>query len=513
MNVGAIAGFWAQSTPAADVIRADDQQQTWGEFDHATTQQAAGLAAHGVRPGDRVGIFAGNSVQWCQLTIAILKAGAVVVPLNVRLAPEEVRHIVANSGCRAVACDRALSPIFDLAFPTSKGRAPDVPIVRLGLSGAEGAPEGALAVADLDGPAVAAHHRKPDDPAIIAYTSGTTGLPKGAVLSHANLFAQLAQKSVSDGWSHRERTLLCLPLCFTGGIINNFLTTYLVGGTLLLEYSFEPARALRLLVEERATVLMGVPVMFHGIAAAPGFAEADLSSLRTALTGGSPVPEGLLRTYQAKGVAIRQAYGLTEAGGFVSQLPPHLSVDKPHSVGVPHPMTEVRVVDPDGLDVAQGETGELWVRGPQVMAGYWNDPSATSTAITNGWLHTGDLGRYDSDGMLEVVDRLKDLIISGGLNVYPAEVERVASDFPGVEEVGVFGVPDDRWGEVVALAVRGRDVNTEALIAFCRSKLADYKAPRIVVLAHEPLPRGTSGKVLRRKLGTQYAQYPAPSRR
>jgi fatty-acyl-CoA synthase len=500
MNVGAISAFWAKTTPDSDAISENGQRQTWLEFDRTTTRQAAGLATVGVRPGDRVGIFAGNSAQWCQLTIAILKAGAVVVPLNVRLAAEEVRHVVADSGCRAVACDTALGPIFDRAFPTTGVPTHVVPIVRLGLDGAEGD----VAVADLDGTTVAIHPTKPEDPAIIAYTSGTTGLPKGAVLTQANLFAQLVQKSVSDGWTHRERTLLCLPLCFTGGVINNFLTTYLVGGTLLLERGFDPARALRLLVQERASVLMGVPVMFQGIAAAPGFAEADLSALRTALTGGSPVPEGLLRTYQAKGVAIRQAYGLTEAGGFVSQLPPHLAVSKPHSVGVPHPMTEVRVVDPDGLDVPQGGTGEIWVRGPQVMSGYWNNPEATSVAITDGWLRTGDLGRYDSDGLLEVVDRLKDLIISGGLNVYPAEVERVAADFPGVAEVGAFGVPDDRWGEVVALTVRGNDVRADDLIAFCRSKIADYKTPRIVLLVEEPLPRGTSGKVLRRELRRQF---------
>jgi fatty-acyl-CoA synthase len=167
-------------------------------------------------------------------------------------------------------------------------------------------------------------------------------------------------------------------------------------------------------------------------------------------------------------------------------------------------MTEVRVVDPDGLDVPQGGTGEIWVRGPQVMSGYWNNPEATSVAITDGWLRTGDLGRYDSDGLLEVVDRLKDLIISGGLNVYPAEVERVAADFPGVAEVGAFGVPDDRWGEVVALTVRGNDVRADDLIAFCRSKIADYKTPRIVLLVEEPLPRGTSGKVLRRELRRQF---------
>jgi fatty-acyl-CoA synthase len=493
MNVGSVSAFWAGTRPDSDAVRTGGSGQTWSEFDRVTTRQAAGLSAVGVRPGDRVGILAGNSLQWCQLTIAILKAGAVVVPLNVRLAPDEVRHIVADAGCRAVACDRPLSPVFDAAFPKTSGH--DA-IVRLGLCDADGD----VAVADLDGDPTQAWPAQPDDPAIIAYTSGTTGLPKGVVLSHANLFAQLVQKSVSDGWGYQERTLLCLPLCFTGGIINNFLTTFLVGGTLLLESTFEPVRALQLLTEERATVLMGVPVMFQGLAGAPGFDEADLSSLRTALAGGSPVPEGLLRTYQAKGVAIRQAYGLTEAGGFVAQLPAHLAVSKPRSIGVPHPMTQVRVVGADARDVAAGEPGEIWVRGPQVMSGYWNNPEATSAAFAGHWLRTGDVGRFDSDGMLEVVDRLKDLIISGGLNVYPAEVERVAADYPGVADVGAFGIPDERWGEVVIVAVYGNGVDPDKLIAHCRAKIADYKSPRTVVVHDTPLPRSTSGKVLRHEL-------------
>jgi fatty-acyl-CoA synthase len=494
MNVGSISAFWAGTRPDSDVIRVDGQGHSWRAFDEVTSRQAAGLAASGVLPGDRVGIFGSNSLEWCQLVVATLKAGAVVVPLNVRLAPAELRHIITHAGCRAVACDPGLSPVFDAAFPQPGS------VVRLSLAGATNG----LAVADLDGPPTPAWPTIPDSPAIIAYTSGTTGLPKGVVLTHANLLAQLVQKSVADGWSFEERTLLCLPLCFTGGIINNFLTTFLAGGTLLLEPTFDPARALRLLTEDRATVLMGVPVMFQALAAASGFSTADLSSLRTALAGGSPVPEGLLRTYQSKGVAIRQAYGLTEAGGFVSQLPAQHAVSKPHSIGVPNPMTSVRIVDPLGVDVPPGVCGEIWVRGPQVMAGYWNDPVASAEAVVDGWLRTGDIGRFDEDRMLEIVDRLKDLIISGGLNVYPAEVERVAADFPGVEEVGAFGIPDERWGEVVTLAVRGDGVDPDDLIAYCRSALADYKSPRIVHVWSEPLPRSTSGKVLRRELRTRW---------
>ena len=475
---------------------------TWAEFDQRTDAIAAGLAGLGISGGERLGILGNNSVSWCELVVAAFKTGAVVVPLNIRLSPDELAYITAHAGCAAVAVDADLAERYDRV--AAGAGAP----VRIRM---EGAPGEGPTVEDLAAsrPDPAPVDAGEDDVAVIAYTSGTTGRPKGAMLTQRNVAAHVELMSRADGWTAATRTLLCVPLAFTGGIVNNFLATYGVGGTLVLERTFEPARALGLLTEHAVSTMIGVPVMWQGIADVPGFAEADLTSLTTAITGGAPVPEGLLRTYQAKGVLIRQAYGLTEATALVALLPAARAVDKPKAAGMPVLHTAVRIVDEDGHDRPAGETGEILVRGPQVMAGYWADEAATAAALAGGWLHTGDLGRFDGDGLLEIVDRKNDLIIAGGLNVYPAEIERVLHDYPGMVEAAVVGVPDARWGEVPAAIVRGTGpLDTDAVVAHCRRLLADYKTPRHVVVVDDPLPRSMSGKVLRRELRAKYQHIP-----
>jgi fatty-acyl-CoA synthase len=498
VDLAEICRAWARWQPDSVAIRCDDRDVTWRQLDGRSECIAAGLAAVGVRPGDRVGLLGSNSLDWCELTVAAGKAGAAVVPLNIRLTPAELAYVIADAGCAAVAVDADLADRYDRASKDLEPR------VRIRMDGAIG--DGA----DLD--ELAAHDPFADPveldgsaPAIIAYTSGTTGRSKGAVLSHGNLVAHIAMNGFANGWGPATRTLLCVPLAFTGGIVNNFVSTYGVGGTLVLERTFDPVRALALLVEQRISVMIGVPVMWQGIAEAPGFAAADLSALTTAITGGAPVPEGLLRTYQAKGVAIRQAYALTEATGIVTQLPARLASAKPRSAGLPMMHTRIRIADENGDPCPADVTGEILVRGPQVMSGYWGNAEGTADALRGGWLHTGDLGRLDRDGLLEVVDRKNDMIISGGLNVYPAEIERVLAEYPGLVEAAVVGVPDGRWGEVPAAIVRGcGPVDSAAVLSHCRSALADYKVPKHVVVVDEPLPRSMSGKVLRRALRAGY---------
>jgi fatty-acyl-CoA synthase len=479
-------------------VHFDGRAVTWREFDDRTDRIAAGLAGLGISAGERLGILGNNSLSWCELAVAAFKAGAVVVPLNIRLSPDELGYITAHAGCAGVAVDADLAQRFDRA-----GAGTAAP-VRIRM---EGAPGEGPTVDDL-----AASRPRPtpvevDDGevAVIAYTSGTTGRPKGAMLTHRNLLAHVSLMSRADGWTAATRTLLCVPLAFTGGIVNNFLATYGVGGTLVLERTFEPARALGLLTEHSVTTMIGVPVMWQGIADVPGFADANLTGLTTAITGGAPVPEGLLRTYQAKGVLIRQAYGLTEATALVALLPASRAIEKPKAAGMPVMHTDVRIVDELGQDCPAGATGEILVRGPQVMAGYWGDDAATKAALADGWLHTGDLGRLDDDGLVEIVDRKNDLIIAGGLNVYPAEIERVLHEYPGMVEAAVVGVPDTRWGEVPAAIVRAAGpLDPEAVVAHCRRLVADYKTPRHVIVVDEPLPRSMSGKILRRELRAKY---------
>ena len=508
MDLGGIGRYWARWQPDGVAVLSGGRALSWADLDRRTDAIAAGLAGRGLRAGDRLGILGQNSPGWCELVVAAFKLGAAVVPLNIRLSPDELRFIVGHAGCAAVAVDGELAPRYD-AVAADSGAA-----LRIRLEGAGGDGPTLDELAAEPGPAPA---DEIDEAAvaIIAYTSGTTGRPKGAMLTQRNLLAFIRLLGAAEGWTAATRTLLCVPLAFTGGIVNNFVGTYGAGGTLVLERTFDPARALELLVDEGITAMIGVPVMWQGIADCPGFDGADLGRLTTAITGGAPVPETLLRTYQRKGVLIRQAYGLTEATALVALLPPALAIDKPRACGRPVLHTEVRLVDEDGRECPAGEAGEILVRGPQVMAGYWGDPDATAAAVEDGWLRTGDLGRLDDDGLLEIVDRKNDLIISGGLNVYPAEIERVLADFPGMAEAAVVGVPDRRWGEVPAAIVRGAagPIDEAALVAHCRRLLADYKTPRHIVVVDEPLPRSMSGKVLRRELRAKYQDLPTTEER
>lgn len=499
MDLCGIGRYWARWQPDRTAIRWAGADVTWAELERRVAGLAAGLRGHGVSSGDRVGILAGNSVEWCELVLATYRAGAVVVPLNLRLSAPELSRLVADSGAAVVGLDAALAP----RWAEVAGEHPEVST--LGLHDGVAAELSLPSLRNTPPPGQETVNA-PTDPAIISYTSGTTGLPRGVTLTHGNVLAAAQQWQQADGWSRDTNLLLCVPLAFTGGIVNNFMGAYCCGATLVLEAEFAPARALKLITDTPIHAMAGVPVMFQGIAAAPGFADADLTALRSAVTGGSPVPETLLRAYQDKGVRIRQAYALTEAAGSVCILPPEHALDRVESAGLPQLHTRLRVVspdDPDGDDVPVGDIGEILVSGPQVMAGYWNNPSATSKALRDGWLHTGDLGRLDAAGYLSVVDRRNDKIISGGLNLYPAEIENVIAGFPGVVEVGAYGVPHERWGETVAVSVGlapGLALDVDAFVAHCRARLGDYKVPRHVVVAAEPLPRSMSGKVLRREL-------------
>ncbi len=496
LNLAEVCEYWGRWQPDSVMVEMSGAKATWGEFEERTRRIAVGLREHGVRPADRVGILGANSIAWCELVVGTLRAGAAVVPLNTRCTTPELAHMVDTVEPRLVAYDTACQPVF---APLADDRAD---IIRLSLDDvAEAdvtmaslrASEGELPNIDIE----------TDDPAIIAFTSGTTGHPKGAVLSHGNVLATINHHTRFENYGSDTKMLCAVPLAFTGGIINNLMVTYGAGGTLLLE-EFNPARALEVIVSTPVTAITAVPIMYEALAQLPEFENADLSALTTAVTGGAVVPEALLRVYEAKGVQIRQAYSLTEATASSTVLPRSHAITKRHTAGLPCIHTQVRVADPDGNDVPAGETGEILVRGPGVFQGYWNNPQATASVIVDGWLHTGDLGRLDDDGFLAVVDRKKDMIISGGINVYPAEIERAISEFPGVTEVAAMGVKHDRWGETVAVIVRG-DVDVDALYLYCRENLADYKVPRYIERADQPLPRSMSGKILRRVLKDEFA--------
>jgi fatty-acyl-CoA synthase len=496
VNLAEVGEYWARWQPEAVAMAADGVSVTWSRLEDRTRRTAVGLRESGVRPGDRVGILGLNSLHWCELALGTMRAGAAVVPLNIRCTTTELAYLVDNADLAVIGYDSALAGRYE---PLAADRPT---VVRVALDDAAPADTTMAALRDR-GAELPEIDIAAADPAVIAFTSGTTGYPKGAVLTHQNLLATINAYTRFEGYTSDTAMLCCVPLAFTGGIVNNFLTAYGVGGTLLLE-EFDPARALELIVDWPVNAMTGVPIMYEAIAAAPGFDEADLSALTTVITGGALVPDALLKRYEAKGVQIRQAYSLTEATGNTTLLPRSHFLSKRDSAGIPGVHTRVRIVAAGGVEAATGEVGEITVRGPQVSPGYWNDPGATAAAVVDGWLHTGDLGTLDDEGFLRVVDRKKDMIISGGLNVYPAEIERVVAEFPGIAEVAALGTGHERWGETVAVVVTGNDLDLDKLYQHCRENLADYKVPRYITYREQPLPRSMSGKILRRVLRDEF---------
>jgi len=494
MNLAAIGQFWARWQPDATAIRWAGSDISWSELDASTDALAAGLAERGITHGDRIAILAGNCPQWCEVSVAAWKLGAVIVPVNTRFTATEVAYVVADAGASMLMVDADLAGICDLVDTSTAVQSID--------------DLDALRRTDVPAPWC---DTADDDPAFICYTSGTTGDPKGAVLTHRSFDA------ASQGWaqalslSPTDRIALPFPLAFTGGLAL-FLFCYWSGATLVLEPAADPDRLFDLFEIERVTALLAVPVIIQQLVDHPRWDTADLSSWRIACSGGASVPPTLLRAVQARGVPMLQMFSLTESSAAGTILPNADALSKVGSAGLPVLHGQVRIADENDNDVPTGDVGEILLAGPQVMAGYWNRPDATAETLRGGWLHTGDLGRLDDDGYLYVVDRVKDMLISGGLNVYPAEIERLLAGVDGLVEVAVVGVPDDRWGETPAVIVfsAGAPVDPAVIVAACRDTLADYKQPRYLVVRDEPMPRGMSGKILKRHLRADLIDDPSP---
>ena len=478
----------ARRHPHLDALREPGRAVTYAELDARTTAVANGLIAMGVKPGDRVAILDKNSAAYFELMLAAGKAGAVAAPVNWRLAPREVRDVVDDAG--AVLC-----VVGDEFAAHADG-------VSARVAGFGELPR-------EDGPDP---HRDVDGDAVVwqLSTSGTTGVPKGAMLTHDNLYAcmpgiLLEAPEMIEG----SRTLVAMPLYHIGGCGWAIAAMY-AGTTLVVEREIVPDRLLRTIVDEQIGCAFLVPAVLLFLAQLGDVDGADFSRLRRIFYGASPItPELLTRCIELFKCSFTQVYGLTETTGAIASLgnDEHTG-ERLLSCGRANLGSEIRIVDSAGRDVATGEVGELVMRGRQVMRGYHNRPGETAEAIRDGWFHTGDAAAFDAGGYIYIRDRIKDMIVTGGENVYPIEVESAIAEHPGVADVAVIGVPDHRWGETVkAVVVRrpGSNVTEAEIIDFTRPRLGGFKRPTSVDFV-DGIPRNPTGKILKRELREAYWQ-------
>jgi long-chain acyl-CoA synthetase len=472
--------------PDRPAVRLGDEVLSYAELDGRTAQVAGWLRERGLRPGDRVGIMLPNVLAFPVLYYGVLRAGGVVVPMNPLLKAREVKHYLGDSGARLV-----------FAWPTASGEA------EAGAADAGAVTVTAGWLAEMaswpSSPEVAA--RADDDTAVLLYTSGTTGTPKGAQLTHANMRANASVTATSLlDLSPDDVIMGCLPMFHAFGQTCGLNTAVLAGACITLIPRFDAATALKVIERDRVTVFEGVPTMYVAmLSAGPGV--ADTSTLRVCVSGGAALPVEVLRGFaQAFGARIIEGYGLSETSPVASFN--RVDGARPGSIGYPVDGVDMRVVAEDGREVPSGEVGEIAIRGHNVMKGYWNHPEATAEAIRDGWFHTGDMARKDEDGFYFIVDRKKDLIIRGGFNVYPREIEEVLYEHPAVLEAAVIGLPHPTHGEEVAAAVAlkpGCAATPDELRGYVRERVAVYKYPRRVWLV-DALPKGPTGKILKREV-------------
>jgi long-chain acyl-CoA synthetase len=477
--------------PGRPAVRLDDLVLTYQELEERSVRVAGLLAARGLEPGDRVGLMLPNVPQFPMLYYGVLRAGGVVVPMNPLLKAREIAYYLEDSGAGLL-----------LAWESTLGEA---------AKGAEAAGADLIPVApaELDRllaeqtpePAVAS--RADDDTAVILYTSGTTGRPKGAELTHANLRRNAAVSATTLFHLEPEDVVMgCLPLFHSFGQTCGLNAAVGSGACLTLVPRFDPGKALEVIQRDRVTVFEGVPTMYVALLNHPRRGEVDAGSLRVCVSGGAALPVEVLRGFEAAfGCIILEGYGLSETSPVASFNHPDRE-RKPGSIGTPIQDVEMRLVGPQGEDVPAGAVGEIAIRGHNLMKGYWRREDATREAIPDGWLRTGDLARQDQDGYYFIVDRKKDLIIRGGYNVYPREVEEVLYEHPAVAEAAVIGIPHPTHGEEVGAAVvlkPGTEATPAQLQAFCKERVAAYKYPRHVWL-EAALPKTATGKVLRREV-------------
>jgi len=489
----------ARRAPAKPAVILGAVKLSYAQLDELSDRVAGNLTAAGVTPGDRVGLQLPNIPQFVIAYFGILKAGGVVVPMNVLLKAPEIEFQLRDSGARVLITYGAF--IDESAKAAEAAAVTSLYVVaEAGAAAATGTAFDALLAGDPPGPQLAL--RSPADPAVIIYTSGTTGTPKGAVLSHITLYMNADIPGRLFEFDDNDVVVVALPLFHVFALSSIMNTCVLLGGTMSLVPRFDPRGVLELIQRDRASIFMGVPTMYIALLQTPG--DWDFSTLRVAVSGGAPIPAEVIDAFESRfGIPILEGYGLSETAS-TTTFNISATERKVYSVGKPIWGVSVQIWDDAGqpLPAGAGHVGEVVVRGTNVMTGYYNNPEATARAFAGGWFHTGDLGYLDEDGFLFIVDRIKDLIIRGGYNVYPREVEEVLYAHPAVAEAAVIGVPDAMMGEEVhaIVAVKAGQPVTEAeLIDFVKQRVAAYKYPRAIEF-RDTLPKNDTGKILKKDL-------------
>lgn len=494
----------AQIRPRAKAIVDGDRQWTWNEVLERVSRTAGMLRNLGLQAGDRAAVLSLNNAQYFKLLFAVPWAGGSVVPLNTRLIASEIDYILEDSGAKILFVDKTFAPLLKslraeqmravIQFDAEQQADDVLPFEPLMLSSSP----------------IEDKLRGGDDLAGIYYTGGTTGRPKGVMLSHGNLVANAINVMFALGYDRDTNYLHSPPMFHLADGCSTFGVT-MQGGSHVFMPRFDPLQFLETVQRERVTDVTLVPTMINMFLSHPRFAEFDLSSFKRIYFGAAPMPDGLLRRALSTmpSVKFQQAWGMTELSPIATTMDPRFSVlDGPdagrlRSCGQAVSTVEVRIADPKGDELPRGEVGEVIVRGPTVMQGYWNQPEATAAALRNGWMCSGDAGVMDEDGFLYIVDRIKDMIVTGAENVYSAEVENAISLMAEVAEVAVIGIPDETWGETVHAIVVPRancEVTEDAVIAHCRNHIAGYKTPRSVEIRPTPLPLSAAGKILKTEL-------------
>jgi long-chain acyl-CoA synthetase len=478
----------AESDPEGVALKLDDAELTYAMLDGASAHVAGLLKEKGFETGDRVGIMLPNVPYFAPVYYGVLRAGGVVVPMNVLLKAREVKFYLEDPGAKIVF---AWHDFAEAAEAGAEQAGAECILVKPGeFEDLVGSAPADTEIADRDG----------DDTAVILYTSGTTGTPKGAELTHENLGRNAEVASELFEYSGDDVIFGGLPLFHSFGQTCALNCGVRVGATVTLLPRFEPGKALEIIARDKVTVMLGVPTMYSAMLHCD--TDADTSTLKLCGSGGAAMPVEVMRAFEEKfNCKILEGYGLSETSPVASFNHPDKE-RKAGSIGTPIEGVEMKLVDDDGNDVAQGEVGEIVIKGHNVMKGYWNKPDATAEAIKDGWFHSGDMGQVDEDGYFFIVDRKKDMIIRGGYNVYPREIEEVLYEHPAVREAAVLGVPDDSLGEEVGAAVAlkdGQEATEEELREHVKEQVAGYKYPRKIWFVDE-LPKGPTGKILKREI-------------